>query len=62
MNEHSRELMTPEKKKKALFLRQKQTLDLFLERNAISKKQYEKGLGNLIEKMGIQDLMVKQGN
>lgn len=62
MNEHSGEPMTPEEKKKALFLRQKQTLDLFLERNAISKKQYEKSLGNLIEKMGIQDLMVKQGN
>lgn len=56
MNEHSGEPMTPEEKKKALFLRQKQTLDLFLERNAISKKQYEKSLGDLIEKM------VKQGN
>ena len=59
MNEHSREPMTPEGKK-ALFLRQKQTLDLFLERNAISKKQYEKSLGDLIEKMGMQDLMEKQ--
>ena len=39
MNEHSREPMTPEGKKKALFLRQKQTLDLFLERNAIMKKK-----------------------
>ncbi len=62
MNEHSREPMTPEGKKKALFLRQKQTLDLFLERNAISKKQYNKSLGDLIEKMGMRDLMESQAN
>ncbi len=54
--------MTPEGKKKALFLRQKQTLDLFLERNAISKKQYNKSLGDLIEKMGMRDLMESQAN
>ena len=36
-----------------LFLRQKRTLDLFLERNAISKAQYDKSLGDLIEKMGM---------
>ena len=47
----------PEEKKKDLFLRQKRTLDLFLERGAISRKQYEKSLGDLIEKMGMQDLM-----
>ena len=28
---------------------------LFLERNAISKAQYDKSLGDLIEKMGIED-------
>ena len=44
------ELLTPEDKKKQLFLRQKNTLDLFLERNAISKDQYNKSLGDLIEK------------
>lgn len=60
MNELTREAMTPEEKKKELFLRQKQTLDLFLERGAISKKQYDKSLGDLIEKMGMQDLMEKQ--
>lgn len=43
-------------KQKALFLSQKHTLDLFLERNAISKKQYDKSLGDLIEKMGMQDV------
>ena len=42
--------MTPEEKKKDLFIRQKHTLDLFLERNAISKAQYDKSLGDLTEK------------
>jgi hypothetical protein len=37
-----------------LFLRQKRTPDLFLERNAISKAQYDKSLGDLIEKMEIK--------
>jgi len=48
------ENLTPEEKRKQLFLKQKKTLDLFLERNAISKAQYDKSLGDLIEKMGIQ--------
>lgn len=51
------ELLTPEEKKKQLFLKQKNTLDLFLERNAISKAQYEKSLGDLIEKMGMQGVV-----
>ena len=49
----SYEEMTPEEKKADLFLRQKRTLDLFLERNAISKAQYDKSLGDLIEMMGM---------
>ena len=48
------EVLTPEEKKKQLFLKQKNTLDLFLERNAISKAQYDKSLGDLIDKMGIK--------
>lgn len=48
------EALTPEEKKKQLFLKQKHTLDLFLERNAISKAQYDKSLGDLIDKMGMQ--------
>ena len=47
------EKLSPEEKKKQLFLRQKLTLDMFLERNAISQAQYDKSLGDLIEKMGI---------
>ena len=50
------ERLTPEEKKKQLFLRQKHTLDLFLERNAISKAQYDKSLGDLREKMGMQNV------
>ena len=50
------EKLTPEEKKKQLFLDQKQTLDLFLERRAISQVQYDKSLGDLIEKMGMQDI------
>ena len=42
------EQMTPEEKENQLFLRQKHTLDLFLERNAISQDQYNKSLGDLI--------------
>ena len=59
MNEiHSEwERLTPEEKKIQLFLKQKNTLDLFLERNAISKAQYDKRLGDLIEKMGMRDSM-----
>lgn len=34
-----------------LFKRQKHTLDLFPERNAISKEEYEKSLSVLKEKM-----------
>lgn len=48
--------LSPEDKKKQLFLNQKQTLDLFLERNAISQAQYNKSLHDLIEKMGMQKL------
>lgn len=48
------ENLTPEEKKKQLFLKQKKTLETFLERNAISRAQYDKSLGDLIEKMGMQ--------
>ncbi len=41
-------------KNKQLFLRQKQTLEMFLERGAISKAQHDKSLHDLIEKMGIE--------
>ena len=46
------EQLNPEEKKRRLYETQKRTLDLFLERGAISKAQYEKSLGDLAEKMG----------
>lgn len=47
--------LSPEEKKKQLFLKQKNTLDLFLERKAISQAQYDKSLGDLREKMGFPE-------
>ena len=51
------EKLTPEEKKKQLFLKQKKTLGLFLERNAIDQRQYDKSLGDLIEKMGMSGVI-----
>ncbi len=48
------EFMTYEEKQRDLYERQKRTLDLFLERNAISKEQYDKSLNTLKEKMNIK--------
>lgn len=50
------EKLSPEEKKKQLYLKQKHTLDLFLERNAISQAQYDKSLGDLRDKMDINNL------
>ena len=47
------ETLSPEEKKKQLFLNQKKLLDTFLEKNAISKAQYDKSLGDLRDKMGM---------
>ena len=46
--------LTAEEKKIRLYLSQKKLLDDFLERNAISKAQYDKSLGDLTEKMGME--------
>lgn len=50
------ETLSPEEKKKELFIRQKHTLDLFLERHAISQSQYDKSLGDLRNKMGMHNV------
>lgn len=50
------ETLSPEEKKKQLFLKQKELLDTFLERNAISQAQYDKSLGDLRDKMGMQGI------
>jgi len=47
------ERLSPKEKKKQLFLKQKKLLATFLERNAISKVQYDKSLGDLRDKMKI---------
>ncbi len=52
------EPMTAEEKKRDLYLRQKQLLDTFLEHGAISQAQYEKSLGDLTVKMGIDPDML----
>ncbi len=44
--------LTYEEKNRLLFLSQKRLLDMFLERNAISKAQYEKSLHDLTSKLG----------
>lgn len=47
------ERLTPEEKRRQLYLNQKQTLEAFLERGAISKAQFDKSLGDLTIKMGM---------
>ena len=44
--------LTPEEKKRQLYEKQVAMLQGFLERNAISKEQYEKSLHDMTEKMG----------
>ncbi len=52
----SSETASYKEKLKQLYFEQKKTLDLFLERGAISKTQYDKSLGDLTAKMEIGDL------
>ena len=51
------ENLTPEEKKAELYRKQKELLNTFLERNAISKAQYDKSLGDLTEKMGMSSYL-----
>ena len=48
--------LSPEEKKKALYLKQKRLLDTFLEHKAITKAQYDKSLHDMTEKMGMQNV------
>ena len=50
------ETLSHEENKKQLFLNQKRLLDTFLEKHAISQAQYNKSLGDLREKMGMQGI------
>ena len=47
------ENLSETEKKNELFNHQKHTLDLFLERGAITKEQYDKSLSALKEKMNL---------
>ena len=54
MEQVEREKLTPDEKKQQLFYKQKELFDTFLEHKAISRKQYEKSLNDLTEKMRIK--------
>ena len=47
---------TDYEKKKQLFLKQKETLDTFLRKGAISQAQYNKSYGDLVVLMGMEDI------
>ena len=49
--------LSPEEKKKELYLRQKRILDDFPERGAITQAQYDKSFGDLTEKMGMGEVL-----
>ena len=53
--------LSPEEKKVQLFLNQKKTLDLFLDRHAISQEQYNKSLHDMTVKMGISQSISDNG-
>ena len=46
--------MSPDERKRALFDKQKDLLDTFLSHGAIDRRQYEKSLTCMAEKMGMQ--------
>ena len=48
------QLLSPEEKKRRLFLKQKAMLESFLERGAISQAQYDKSYNDMVVKMNIQ--------
>ena len=47
------------RQKKELYLQQKQLLDTFLEHGAITQEQYDKSLGDLTKKMGMEETDLK---
>ena len=54
MEQNEWESLSPEEKRVQFYLKQKAMLEAFLERGAISKAQFDKSLGDLTEKMGMQ--------
>lgn len=47
--------LSPEEKKRRLYFKQKNMLEMFLAHRAITQEQYDKSLHDLTEKMGMQD-------
>lgn len=54
MTQQEWEMLSPEQKRVQLYITQKQTLDQFVERHAITPEQYQKSLKDLTEKMGME--------
>ena len=54
MEQEEWEKLSPEEKRVQLYLNQKQTLEAFLKRGAISQAQFDKSLGDLTIKMGMK--------
>mgnify|MGYP006331943519 CR=1 FL=1 len=50
-------LLSPEEKKKLLFLKQKNLLDTFLEKHAISQEQYDKSLELGFDDENVQEVI-----
>ena len=46
--------LPPDERRRALFYKQKDLLDTFLSRGAIDRRQYEKSLTCMAEKMGME--------
>ena len=46
------ESMSPEEKRRQLYLRQKETLEAFLVRHAISQAQYDRGVQEMSKALG----------
>ena len=51
IRDHIAEGLSPEERRRALFERQRDMLDLFLKKGAITRAQHDKSLGDLREKM-----------
>lgn len=49
------ETLSPAEKKRQLYLKQKDTLDMLLTHRAITQAQYDKSLGDLTVKMGFSE-------
>lgn len=55
MEQSEWEKLSPEQKKKQLYLNQKELLDTFMEHHAISQGQYDKSLHDMTEQMGFNN-------